>query len=484
MELSNKPQNTWTIATCSKFCTGRSKGFNPLKEEQKVYTLYSVPSHANGKPARLHSKEIGSNKQFVAPGDVLISKINPRLNRTWVVTEHDEPPIASTEWIVFRQNEEISSEYLALFLQQFSVRDFLSHNASGVGGSLTRIKPAIFEEVSISYPPLNEQKRIVVKIEELFSELDAGEQSLRDARQQLTLYRQSLLKQAFEGKLTEAWRANNPDKLEDPETLLARIQQERESRHQQQLQNWQLAVDEWEQKGKEGKKPTKPRKPKEQPPLAPEVLKQLPPLPSSWQWLAVKEANIEVSDGPFGSNLKTSDYVDSGVQVIRLENIGSGKFIKEKLSFISKEKYELLKRHTVLPNDIVFASFITESVRATIVPPSVSISVNKADCFKVREYGNTVDISYLNNCFAARYFFKHLEDLIHGVGRPRINTTQLGEAPIPICPLSEQQEIVRILDEQFTAIEQNEKEIDNALTQSQALRQSTLKQAFEGKLTQ
>ena len=134
------------------------------------------------------------------------------------------------------------------------------------------------------------------------------------------------------------------------------------------------------------------------------------------------------------------------------------------------------------PGDIVFASFVTESIRSTIVPPSISVSVNKADCFKVREYGNTVDSDYLNKCFSSRYFYKHLEGLIHGVGRPRINTTQLGEAPIPICSIAEQQEIVRLLDEQFTAIEQNEKEIDQALTQSQALRQSILKQAFEGKL--
>ena len=100
------------------------------------------------------------------------------------------------------------------------------------------------KSVPFPLPPLDEQKRIVGKIEELFCEIDAGEQSLRAARSKLTLYRQSLLKQAFEGKLTEAWRTANPDKLEDPETLLTRIQQERETRHQQQLQDWQQAVEE------------------------------------------------------------------------------------------------------------------------------------------------------------------------------------------------------------------------------------------------
>jgi type I restriction enzyme S subunit len=82
----------------------------------------------------------------------------------------------------------------------------------------------------------------------------------------------------------------------------------------------------------------------------------------------------------------------------------------------------------------------------------------------------------------SRYFFKQLEQLIHGVGRPRINTTQLGESFIPVCSLPEQHEIVRLLDEQFTVIEQNEREIDAALKRSAALRQSILRKAFTGQL--
>ncbi|MDP0971844.1 type I restriction endonuclease subunit S, partial [Klebsiella pneumoniae] len=79
---------------------------------------------------------------------------------------------------------------------------------------------------------LNEQKRIVAKIEELFSELDNGIAVLKTAREQLKVYRQAVLKHAFEGKLTAQWRAENQDKLESPEQLLTRIQQEREARYQ------------------------------------------------------------------------------------------------------------------------------------------------------------------------------------------------------------------------------------------------------------
>ena len=75
-------------------------------------------------------------------------------------------------------------------------------------------------------------------IEELFSELDKGVESLKTARAQLDVYRQAVLKHAFEGKLTAQWRKENRDKIETPEQLLARIKQERAARYDRQLQEW------------------------------------------------------------------------------------------------------------------------------------------------------------------------------------------------------------------------------------------------------
>ena len=97
------------------------------------------------------------------------------------------------------------------------------------------------------------------KIEELFSELDKGVESLKAARAQLITYRQAVLKHAFEGKLTARWREENRDKLEPPEQLLARIKLERAVRNERQLQEWREAVKEWEGDGKGGRKPRKPR---------------------------------------------------------------------------------------------------------------------------------------------------------------------------------------------------------------------------------
>ena len=117
---------------------------------------------------------------------------------------------------------------------------------------------AIAVDVRSPLAPLREQHRIVAKIEELFSELDKAVESLTLARAQLKTYRQALLKAAFEGRLTADWRAANPDKLEPPETLLARIRAEREARYKQALDDWQTALAEWRAGGEVGRKPAKP----------------------------------------------------------------------------------------------------------------------------------------------------------------------------------------------------------------------------------
>lgn len=327
-------------------------------------------------------------------------------------------------------------------------------------------------ELELCLPPLAEQHRIVAKIEELFSELDQGVASLKTAREQLKVYRQSLLKNAFEGKLTAAWRAAHADQLETATALQQRIARERQVRYQQQIADWQTA----------GQSGPKPKPPKPLPPLTAEELAELPELPAGWAWIRLGAANIEVFDGPFGSNLKSSDYVSDGVRVIRLENIGAMEFIENKLSFITSEKYQALEKHTVFPGDLVFSSFVTENVRVAMVPPSIEKAVNKADCFCIRLFGETLLNSYALSFLATRSVYKRLEEEIHGVGRPRINTTQLKNVVIPVCSTDEQRELVALVQEKLSEADQLDQTLATALQQADALRQSILKKAFHGQL--
>ena len=364
----------------------------------------------------------------------------------------------------------INRNYLYYIFQNNRFRRLISEVAKG--SNINNLKREHILDFEIDLPPLPEQYRIVAKIEELFSDLDKGIENLKTARTQLKVYRQALLKHAFEGKLTVQWRAENRDKLETAEALQKRIQTERTHRYQQQLADWEAA----------GKQSSKPKAPKTLTPLTSEELAGFPEQPDGWGWIRLGNTNVDVSDGPFGSNLKSSDYVDGGVRVVRLENIGALKFIEEKESYVTEEKYELLKRHTVSAGDIVFSSFIVENIRVALMPPSIKKAINKADCFRVRFSGETFSNVFVVLVLSTRHVYKQLQSLIHGVGRPRINTTQLKDVVIPVCSSAEQQIIVAEIESRLSEIDQLELTITTSLQQADSLRQSILKKAFSGQL--
>ena len=471
----------WTYAIAGDFRRKRSAAFNPVHATDDEYELWSVPSHAFGTPEVLAPSDIGSAKQRVAPGDVLISRINPRLNRTWVVRSSPGlTQIASTEWVVFPKSPALDSRFLATLLSDLRLRDFLVANASGVGGSLTRVSPRLFDRVRIPVPPLNEQRRISASIGVLVKEIDQGTGSLRSTKQATRLYRQSLIKCAFEGRLTAGWRAK-ADELEPPDVSLSKLREEREARLQAEVDDWQRCVTEWRRAGEVGKAP---RRPKQRPAVPAKHIasEATPACVAPWAFVRLGELNVLVSDGPFGSNLMTRDYTDTGVRVVRLENIGYGEFREDKRSFISHEKFESIKTHSIVPGTIIVSSFVTGGVRVCIVPESIPLAVNKADCLAVTIRGERTSGAFLAYYLQSRQVFAQLEGLVHGVGRPRINTAQLRELHVPVCAPAGQSEIVRILDARLEALEALDKEIDANLTRAEALRQSILTTAFNGEL--
>ena len=481
--------SSWTTAKLSEVGKWRGGG-TPSKSVPAFWTDGTIPwvSPKDMKQPRLSTAQDlitesaveFSATNLVTAGSVLLVTRSGILAHSLPAAVNLVPVALNQDIKAVTPHPFTNAEFLRLIFQCFE-RDILNTCRKG-GTTVHSIEFPALLDFTIPLPPLPEQKRIVAKIEELFSELEAGEESLRVARGQLGVYRQSLLKQAFEGKLTALWRAQNPEKLESPASLLARIQSARQARYEEELKDWARELKQWEKSSQDEKLPSKPRRPQEVQFPTSDQIENLSELPTPWAWISVANCAVEISDGPFGSNLKSDDYVGSGVRVVRLENVGAGEFIEDKESFISPEKYQKLKRHTVHPGDIVVASFINDAVRAALIPPSIEYAVNKADCFQVHCFGDTISSDYLVRCFGARYFFKQLEQLVHGVGRPRINTTQLGEALVPLCSLPEQQEIVRLLDEQFVVIERNEREIDAALKRSEALRQAILHRAFTGRL--
>ncbi len=156
---------------------------------------------------------------------------------------------------------------------------YLLKNSTGT--TFQQVSSPTLKKLPIVYPTNKEtQQAIVNKIESIFTEIDAGIVSLKTAQQQLKHYRQSLLKNAFNGELTKQWRLENTDRLPSANELLAQIQAAREQHHAQQLADWQTAVKQWEQAGKQGKKPSKPKAPTQ----IVKVEENFADLPNEWIW--------------------------------------------------------------------------------------------------------------------------------------------------------------------------------------------------------
>ena len=157
----------WARVKLGELGMARTQSVDPSKYPDKEFELWSVPSFPSGEPEIQLGTDIGSTKQQVAPGDVLLCKINPRINRVWVVEAQGAlDQIASSEWIVFR-NGEVDPRFLMHRLREKSFRDRLCADVSGVGGSLTRARPQTVKNLEIEIAPLAEQRRIVAKIEAL-----------------------------------------------------------------------------------------------------------------------------------------------------------------------------------------------------------------------------------------------------------------------------------------------------------------------------
>ena len=476
MDAAVLPES-WCVATLNDIARPFG-GSTPSKSDASFWTDGTVPwvSPKDMKVFELRgSEDLVSEKalarlSLIPEGSILVVVRSGILSRILPVAINHLPVTINQDMRAFVPAPEISARFIAWQLLA-NQREILG-KCSKDGTTVASIEAVALASFPFALPPAAEQHRIVAKIEELFSELDQGVASLKTAREQLKVYRQSLLKNAFEGKLTAAWRAAHADQLETATALQQRIARERQARYQQQIADWQTA----------GQSGPKPKPPKPLPPLTAEELAELPELPAGWAWIRLGAANIEVFDGPFGSNLKSSDYVSDGVRVIRLENIGAMEFIENKLSFITSEKYQALEKHTVFPGDLVFSSFVTENVRVAMVPPSIEKAVNKADCFCIRLFGETLLNSYALSFLATRSVYKRLEEEIHGVGRPRINTTQLKNVVIPVCSTDEQRELVALVQEKLSEADQLDQTLATALQQADALRQSILKKAFHGQL--
>lgn len=139
----------------------KGEGINPLKTPDKIFELYSVPEFDSGRPEVIKGRDIGSSKATVKKNDILLCKINPRINRVWVVGDYTEyQSIASSEWIVVRNNE-YNPEYLAWYFRTPRFKKLMTSQVTGIGGSLTRAQPKQVKKYPVPVLNRNEQDEVV-----------------------------------------------------------------------------------------------------------------------------------------------------------------------------------------------------------------------------------------------------------------------------------------------------------------------------------
>ncbi|CAI2717522.1 restriction endonuclease subunit S [Nitrospina watsonii] len=406
--------------------------------ETKQYCIGEAPSRA---------------RQIVQEGDVLFSTVRPYLRNIAAVPEKYNGQIASTGFSVLRPAKGIAPLYLFYNCIYIDFVNALSGEQYGV--SYPAVKDEQVRGKRINLPPTNEQKRIVAKIEELFSELDKGIENLKTAWEQLKAYRQAVLKHAFEGKLTAQWREENKDKLKTVDVLLEDIKTERED-HIKKLSK---------------KRVKSPRDFKD------EDFSWLPELPDGWTW---ERLGWVTSGVEYGTSAKSSKEGD--IPVLRMGNIQKAKLDWGDLVYTSDK--EEIEKYSLNKGDVLFnRTNSPELVGKAAIYRNENPAIFAGYLIRLNHIETIVDSQYLNfflNSHVAKQYGNRVKT--DGVNQSNINGEKLINYPFPYCSLDEQKQIVERLDERITELDRTENDIVEQLQKAEALRQSILRQAFSGKL--
>ncbi|MDP2767842.1 MAG: restriction endonuclease subunit S, partial [Candidatus Methanoperedens sp.] len=329
----------------------------------------------------------------------------------------------------------------------------------GTGTTFNAITGNQLRGFEIPLPPLPEQRRIVTKIEELFTKLDAGVKALKKTQVQLKRYRQSVLKAACEGKLvpTEAELARAEGRAYEPaDVLLARILKERRAAH--------------ERKGAKYKEPAAPD------------TRGLPALPEGWEWATLEQLSW---DSGYGTSEKC-DYNFSGPPVLRIPNISEGRITLNDIKFAS-ESTNLNETESLAYGDMLVIR--TNGSKDLIGRAGVVIQYfNKPYFFasylirfRIVEFGGLP--IWLSSIWHTPRIRSWIESVAAtSAGQYNISMSTLNKLPLELPPLAEQRRIVLEVERRLSVADEVARTVEQSLAQAGRLRQSLLKKAFEGRL--
>jgi type I restriction enzyme S subunit len=211
-------------------------------------------------------------------------------------------------------------------------------------------------------------------------------------------------------------------------------------------------------------------------------------LPDGWKWTPLEELmdqpKQDIVDGPFGSNLKASEYVEDGIPIARLQNVDRNTFVHKNIKYLTRQKAEKLSRHTFKPEDILITKLGDPLGEACIAPSSIEHGVIVADLVRVRPAESKVVRRYLmyaiNSPLVARQFEKHTK----GTTRPRVNLGMIRKLPIPVAPREMQAGVVAEIEKQFSRLDEAVANLKRVKANLKRYKAAVLKAAVEGRLVE
>ncbi len=480
IKIDDLPES-WAAAYVGDYCLGFQSGFACGRHSDSnigVAHLRPMNVSRNGLLDYDEVKYVPDDYDIrrLSEGDVLFNNTNsPELiGKTAYVNSSGAGLAFSNHMTSLRFAPEINPQFAAYQLHFLWMARYFLHRCVKHVNQASISATDLAKSIPFVAPPANEQHRIVAKIEELFSELDAGIESLKTAQAQLKVYRQSLLKHAFVGKLTAQWREQNKDNLESAEALLARIQTERTKRYQQQLKEWEAA----------GKPGSKPKAPKPLPPLTAEELAELPELPEGWAWVSL-EALIAGVDQGWSPKCESHPAAENEWGVIKTTAIQHGRFDSHENKAVP-HGMEPRTQHELRAGDILVTR-AGPRVRVGVCCLVRSVREKLMNCdkaYRIRAIDALCLSDYLEGVLNSPRVLDVIEQIKSGINDSGVNLNQgafLG-LTIPFCSRGEQAEVMAQVEQKLSEVDQLALTLTTSLQQAEALRQSILKKAFSGQL--
>lgn len=442
----------WKEGTLKEIIYSVKTGVPEFKGKKEYYSTGSIQNKTFIPEGEFYYKNRPSRANRIAiKGDVFQARMK-ETDKGLFINDKLSEQLFSTGFLQLRP---YSETYFSKLIYYYIISPaFLNQKDEFATGSTQEaLTDANAVKLIFPLPPLNEQKRIVAKLDNIIPSINEVKERLDKVPAIIKRFRQSVLTAAVSGKLTEKWRVKNPD-VESAELLLEKIRKKHLELYKQ-------------------KKTSKPKAP-----LLIDKNKLPFEISDNWQWCRIAQISLKMSTGPFGTMLHKSDYIHNGIPVINPTNIINEKLVSLNKMMVSKETLKRLSKYTLFENDIVIARRGDLS-KCGIVTKDEKGWLCGTGSFFLKLGINPIFYRFF---YISDFCQKVLNSDAIGTTMANLNQKVLLNILFPLPPLEEQKEIVRQVDKLFAFADKLEKHYKNAKAKVDKLTQSVLAKAFRGEL--